>query len=74
MSMASQMNMNGAGYPSSYVTGMAGASTGAACTFPAAPPRRVYCTPAPWSTPCCKHQNLLNAYGASRPSCGGCNE
>jgi len=38
------------------------------CHFPSAPPRRVYCNPAPFSAGCGEgYFKLLSAYGQSRP-------
>lgn len=39
------------------------------CAFPAAPPPRVYCQPAAFTSVDGRHHHLLvNAYGNSRPS------
>lgn len=41
------------------------------CAFPAPPPNRVYCMPAPFSaTDGRTHHVLVDAYGKSRPSRG----
>lgn len=55
-----------------YAPGLAGGRVmEAECHFPAPPPRRVYCHPAPFSSMCgARYHNLVNAYGASRPAHG----
>ena len=60
---------NGGGYYNSYnadIVNKVGANN-PGCYFPAPPPKRVYCSPAPFTNPLgLSHSRLLDAYGASR--------
>ena len=53
-----------------FAPGMAGGRyMEAQCQFPAPPPRRCYCHPAPFSSSCCGagYFRLVEGYGMSRP-------
>lgn len=63
------MPQNGGGYYNSYnneVTKMLGAAN-PGCYFPGPPPKRVYCSPAPFTNPLgMNYQRLVDGYGNSR--------
>ncbi len=68
---ASHSNVGNAGHGAAhYAPGRAGGhAMEASCMFPAPPPKRVYCSPAAFtSIDGRSHHRILDAYGNSRPA------
>ncbi len=60
---------NGGGYYNSYNSNMADrvGANNPGCYFPAPPPKRLYCSPAPFTNPLgMNYQRLVDGYGQSR--------